>query len=955
MTSFDNAVESNYTRISEFLASGIEKIFLVIGKEEHSILRFMESTLSRASDDTANLVYRYELWEGENSRHFLYRWLQETASGKALMKYDHHADPIYKETGLGHKLSLLVDKDIRPLEVRFMEAIRFISGNLSGDQRLVLAVMPRTAMDETIFVDFFSAMLGVLPVGIKMILGQDETDVLAKKTDFSPSSRLVLDAQEEDSKKIRDAYAADWQSDDLRGRLIRVMAHLVHPVSVSLLSEITGENEATIQTTLESVDPKESIEKLSENHFRLAYQKMIPSIEENIEDLVSLDKQAVAFLENRILNDARGYPDVLYHSLGLSRLNAAEYIGNQTLSTCRSKLDLGGADMCEYELARALQLLGDTDNTLKTELMFALAEIQESLGRNQEALDTLNPTIDLLHQIEDSSKLQQALELKGRAAFSLRELETARVAMEESLKLTREMNRPVLEADILSQLGYIHFSSQHLPEAERLYREALESYRKISEADESFGQAGEAAQWSNLGHTFYAKGEFSAAEEYHRKSLEIYAAMGDQKSEANQWGYIGHTLFGAKAFDKANEAYEKAAALEEEMGEHRKAAQRHANVGHSMYVQRNVALAEKSFQKALDKYRDLGDPEGQAAQLSNLGIVKGDQGEFDEAIDYFGQSALLYAQFRDTVSEVSQIVKQGHVRRAQKRYDDAVAHYSDALNRFKEMKYPMGEGDVQIDLGQLYMGKNEWQNAIEHFNLAKGVFAKIGHQEKESLCLVLIGQVEQAQNHTDEALNAYKQAVDIYKKAENQIGVANVTSQIGLLQYERKNYGEAEQSYTEALEVFQEKEDKDGEANLLSNLGTLYFDLNELEKAREQFEKALEILRKIGNPLGAAGVLQNLSYVHEKEARYSESRECLEEAKELFVHLKMDREADAAAQRVLRIEEVAGKSLENLRSELFPGLSTDGKKSGGKKKAKIGRNDPCSCGSGKKYKKCCGA
>ncbi|MDD5604257.1 MAG: SEC-C metal-binding domain-containing protein, partial [Eubacteriales bacterium] len=25
------------------------------------------------------------------------------------------------------------------------------------------------------------------------------------------------------------------------------------------------------------------------------------------------------------------------------------------------------------------------------------------------------------------------------------------------------------------------------------------------------------------------------------------------------------------------------------------------------------------------------------------------------------------------------------------------------------------------------------------------------------------------------------------------------------------------------------------------------------------------------------------------------------------------------------------------------------------KNAKVGRNDPCPCGSGKKYKKCCGA
>ena len=37
--------------------------------------------------------------------------------------------------------------------------------------------------------------------------------------------------------------------------------------------------------------------------------------------------------------------------------------------------------------------------------------------------------------------------------------------------------------------------------------------------------------------------------------------------------------------------------------------------------------------------------------------------------------------------------------------------------------------------------------------------------------------------------------------------------------------------------------------------------------------------------------------------------------------------------------------------------STDGsdKKRPVKKGEKVGRNDPCPCGSGKKYKKCCGA
>jgi len=40
------------------------------------------------------------------------------------------------------------------------------------------------------------------------------------------------------------------------------------------------------------------------------------------------------------------------------------------------------------------------------------------------------------------------------------------------------------------------------------------------------------------------------------------------------------------------------------------------------------------------------------------------------------------------------------------------------------------------------------------------------------------------------------------------------------------------------------------------------------------------------------------------------------------------------------------KFVEAMRSELDP------KKGNGKK---VGRNDPCPCGSGKKYKKCCGS
>jgi tetratricopeptide (TPR) repeat protein len=956
MKAMNAELESKQAVISDFIHSEMEKIYLVIGSEETTVYSFMDTSLSRAAETDGNLVFRYEIWEGENSRHFLYRWLRETGSGQAFVGFGQWSEFLKAEPELINKLQLLIKKDIRPLEIRFMEAIRFISGKVTPGHRLILSIVPRTGMKDKILVDFFRAMLRVLPINVKMLISQDTEDVLVKQSDFSPSNRVVLEgADNKEAEKIRDRYRAHLQAENLKERLIRILAHWVHPVDLALLAEVGGETPDALKHTLESADLENLIEHDTEDRFRLAFPRMVPFSEKSPVDFALMDKQAVACIEKRMSNSSDPYPDALYHSLGLSRIEDPDFIVNQALATYHTKMNIGGSDICEYEMDRALDMLGEAKDQHRAALLLTLGEIRESRSRNQEALEALNPAIGILKRIENRPDLQRALELKGRAAFAIREMDIAKAAFSESLDLTREMNQPELTADILSQLAYVHFSSQQLQEAEDLYRESLGQYQNLSEMDATTRKKGEAAQWANLGHTFYAKGDFNKAEEYHRKALDIFTSLGDQKAGANQWGYLGHTFFAAQDFDRANEAYEKAAELEEKMGQHRKAAQRHANVGHSMYAQRKVELASRSFQKALDKYRELGDAEGEASQLSNLGIVKGDQGKFDEAVGYFEQSAHIYGELNDEINQATQIIKQGHVRRAEKQYGAAVKHYEDALNRFRTLKYAIGEGNTEMDLGQLYSEKREWDTAVGCYQRAKEIFAKMGHQEKESLCFVFIGHTERAREQIDTAIDAFKKAMELYKKADNPLGVANVASQMGLLQYEQKNFGEAERLYRQALEVFQEKEDTEGETNLLSNLGTLYFNSDQLDQAREHFEKALSILRKVGHPLGIAGVLQNLSYVYEKEEKYTESYDCLTEAKDLFGRLEMAREIEAIDQRLVHLDEKAGQSIENMRSELFPGLAGTKKRSGKQKPAKVGRNDPCPCGSGKKYKKCCGA
>ena len=79
------------------------------------------------------------------------------------------------------------------LTTRFLEAIRFIVPKLEPAQRVILGIVPLTEIKDQIFVDFFSAILRMLPAQAKLIVGQCENDILVRQSDFCPSNRLEAD------------------------------------------------------------------------------------------------------------------------------------------------------------------------------------------------------------------------------------------------------------------------------------------------------------------------------------------------------------------------------------------------------------------------------------------------------------------------------------------------------------------------------------------------------------------------------------------------------------------------------------------------------------------------------------------------------------------------------------------------------------------------------------------
>lgn len=907
-------------RVSDFIDSETEKVFMVIGAEEIGLEKFMRRQTEALLEKNSLFVFRYDIWPQEHSRHFLYRWLAETASGQACRSTEGWAAVNAAHPGLQTQLAMLEGRDQRPLEVRFLEAIRLIAEQMD-DATLLLQMVPLVVTHEPALVDFFKSILRVLPPKTKMIIYQCKNDVMAAESDFCPSNRIAVNGTKPgETQNLMTRYYHCYHDDDINGALIRTLVYLTYPLSIHELSVFTGVSEDKARAALASEVFEGMLVAHGDERIRLAYPRLFYPRDEIVrkalaEDRTEMDKNVLAYYRN-LLDSQPDALAALGHSLGVYRSTDAQMAADQALASYGRKLALGAGEMGEMELQHALEQL-DSSEEPRGRLLLALGEVREALSRYHHSLETLKVAVDALREKGHRTDLQKALELKGRSAFALRDMETARDAFDEALVLARALERSDLIADILSQSAYLEFSMQHLDTAETQYREALEQYRTLETGNPELSCRGMASQWSNIGHVAYARGDFEQAEACHLKAMEIYEPLADEKRIACQWGYLGHTYFAARNYEKAINAYARAAEHDENAGDSIMAAQRYANMGHTMYARRESEKAEKLFKSAMDRYRAMGNATGEAAQLSNLGLVKGDQGAFDEAVDYFSRARKMYEELGDHLNVMIQVMRLGHVRRGQHDFKAAKEHYRNAMERCHELDYGMGEADAAMELGQVNMALENFGEADADFTRARELFAKAGHGEKEAMCLILLSQVNKAQGDMDAAETMLANSGDLYQRMENDLGRANVAFQSGLMHFDQKHYDQAKRHYREALDIFREKGDREGEANLLANLGTLYFETKELDRSLEEFEAALTLLQTMGHRVGLAAVLSNLGFVHEAREDYGKAHGCLKEALNLYREMKMTQEVDMIEKRWETLEHKAGRSLSRMRKGLF--------------------------------------
>lgn len=153
--------------------------------------------------------------------------------------------------------------------------------------------------------------------------------------------------------------------------------------------------------------------------------------------------------------------------------------------------------------------------------------------------------------------------------------------------------------------------------------------------------------------------------------------------------------------------------------------------------------------------------------------------------------------------------------------------------------------------------------------------------------------------------------------------------------------GEMEQSllkFNEALKLSTQFKYQLGIGCSLKGIGQVHFQNKNFKLALENFNENLIICTYIGDKSGIADAMKDLGLALIAQRKYEEGITYLNKSIVVYKEIGNEKSSDnylALIQYIYSLE----KSLEYKELKV--------------NNSKLGRNDPCSCGSGKKYKNCC--
>ncbi|MFT4804469.1 MAG: tetratricopeptide (TPR) repeat protein [Psychroserpens sp.] len=289
--------------------------------------------------------------------------------------------------------------------------------------------------------------------------------------------------------------------------------------------------------------------------------------------------------------------------------------------------------------------------------------------------------------------------------------------------------------------------------------------------------------------------------------------------------------------------------------------------------------------------------------------------------------------------------------------------------------------------GQLYMVKGDHKKSLEHSELAcslveknkstsprilAGMYSNLGHvynaigdtykslksfrkaqkhitteDDSSGLSYIYKGIAEayKISGDYDKALNNFKEALNIRKrflKIDNPL-IAQSYNDLAFIYVEMEQRKKALPLYIKAMKGYEATlgDEHTHTASVYNNLGELYRYIKQYNKAYPLIKKAIDIreLQQEANPIDVASSYNTMGVYYTDINKYDEAINYLTKAHNIL-NLILGPHHEKTT--------VSKDNIEYLYSLIANNsIKTTNY-------IKIGKNSPCSCGSGKKYKRCCG-
>jgi len=473
-----------------------------------------------------------------------------------------------------------------------------------------------------------------------------------------------------------------------------------------------------------------------------------------------------------------------------------------------------------------------------------------------------------------------------------------------------------------------------------------------------------AEAYIKYGEMLYRKGNVKESLKYFEDAVEICKKNSWKKEEARGLNDIGlvHRVFGdlSLAEGKLNEAL----AIRKEISDKQGIAISLGNIG-------MVLRAKGDLKGALDKYNesllintDIGAKQGIATSLGNIGTVLKAKGDLKGALDKYNESLMISKDIGAKQDIASVLAGIGTVINTKGDLKGALDKYNESLMINRDIGAKQGIANSLDNIGAVFLTKEDLKEALDKHNESLLINRDIGAKQGIATSLGSIGSVLKAKGDLKGALDKYNESLLISKDIGAKQGIANAIGSIGSVLKAKGDLKGALDKYNESLMIKKEISDKQGIATSLGNIGTVLQAKGDLKGALEKYSESLRISRDIGAKQGIAASLYNMGTFFYGRKDYKLSLKNLFES--LALKSEMGIPVESNYKYILYIRKELGlNNFKKLSNEIFDDLPNELKPFVNLEEffkdttvhyesSKVGRNDPCTCGSGKKYKRCCG-